>query len=115
MILPHKIFDWEAGAGAHVLVDVADELVAQNEKWGEQNHPDYAHDPLFRHMDGSRVKERVEGAVQRGKLSWSHILLEEVAEALDEALWGNETELRNELVQVAAVAAQWVLAIDRRG
>ncbi len=44
--------------------------------------------------------------------NWRDILLEEVFEALAEE---EPKELRKELVQVAAVAAQWVEAIDRRG
>ncbi|HYF53037.1 MAG TPA: hypothetical protein VEA41_02135 [Salinarimonas sp.] len=44
-------------------------------------------------------------------MTYSQILAEEVAEALAES---DPMLLRAELVQVAAVAVQWVEAIDRR-
>ena len=49
-------------------------------------------------------------AFAEGRGTWRHILQEEVAEAYAEtgALLGVE------LVQVAAVAAQWAAAIERR-
>lgn len=43
--------------------------------------------------------------------AWRHILDEEVAEALAET---DPERLRAELVQVAAVAVQWIEALDRR-
>jgi hypothetical protein len=49
--------------------------------------------------------------VENGDLTWDGILLEEVYEALAEA---DPVKLREELVQVAAVAASWVVALDRR-
>ncbi|TIH26025.1 NUDIX hydrolase, partial [Subtercola vilae] len=42
---------------------------------------------------------------------WQDILLEEVFEAFAES---DTSKLRTELIQVAAVAQQWVEAIDRR-
>ncbi len=44
-------------------------------------------------------------------VNWKTILLEEVAEAFAE---NDPATLRRELVQVAAVAAAWIEAIDRR-
>jgi len=46
-----------------------------------------------------------------GRVSWADILLEEVFEALAE---DDPAALRVELIQVAAVAVQWVEAIDRK-
>jgi hypothetical protein len=77
------------------LLDVAQERTKQNVKWGQQNHDD---------------------------LMWTAILGEEVGEACQEVLtevWGKENggghgDLREELVQVAAVAVAWIEAIDRR-
>jgi hypothetical protein len=51
-------------------------------------------------------------AVREGTLTWTHILEEEVCEALAET---DQERLREELVQVAAVACAWVECIDRRG
>jgi hypothetical protein len=53
---------------------------------------------------------------------WNAILSEEVGESAQEVLtleWGEEAggghgNLREELVQVAAVAVAWIEAIDRR-
>lgn len=50
-------------------------------------------------------------AAEHGGLTWRHILAEEMFEALAES---DPAKLRAELVQVAAVAVQWVEAIDRR-
>jgi hypothetical protein len=81
-----------------VLGEVAAERDRQDAKWGEQNH-----------VDGD----------------WSLVLAEEYGEACKEALGvrfspdavrrgDHEFALREELLQVAAVAVAWVEAIDRR-
>jgi malonyl CoA-acyl carrier protein transacylase len=44
-------------------------------------------------------------------VTWEHILTEEHYEAMAEE---DPTRLREELIQVAAVAVAWVEAIDRR-
>lgn len=51
-------------------------------------------------------------AFRVGKGTWRHILQEEVAEAFAEL---DPAPLREELIQVAAVAVAWIEAIDRRG
>ena len=75
------------------------ERARQDAKWGEQNHDDF---------------------------TWMAILAEEVGEVAKAALHHNGDEpgvtaseatlshLREELVQVAAVAVAWLEAIDRR-
>lgn len=84
-----------------VSSEVTEERIRQDKKWGEQNHND------------SR---------------WSHILGEEYGEAMegvnvltfdpDTVMWDERTStinhLREELIQVAAVAVAWVECIDRR-
>lgn len=93
-----------------VLAEVYDERVAQETKWGEQNHPDGTGLPEDRqHADMAR--HLCEVAFASGNGSWRHILAEEVCEAFAES---DPARLREELVQVAAVAAAWVEAIDRR-
>lgn len=104
-----------------VLDEVAVERLNQNRKWGEQNHHDGV---VFLRTRVSRMAYGIESGEyfkrkcarhnEDGDLSWSHVLLEEVAEAMDEAAANRIPELRAELVQVAAVAAAWVEAIDRR-
>lgn len=75
-----------------VLEDVEKERIAQDKKWGEQNHDDFI---------------------------WSAILGEEVGEvckaSLHDRFGGKEAGgQREELLQVAAVAIAWVECIDRR-
>ncbi|MGN6484740.1 MAG: MazG-like family protein [Thermomicrobiales bacterium] len=73
-----------------VLEDVAFERMRQDERWGEQNHEDFV---------------------------WGAILGEEVGEvsrAMLEDRFGAGGNLRDELVQVAAVAIAWIECIDRR-
>lgn len=117
-----------AGDEKSVYGEVRCERARQDEKWGEQNHPDA--DPvllerpggvtaqrLAEHHEvptGTRGRQLCETAASRGETSFMGILVEEVGEAMDEIAVGNEDALREELVQVAAVAVQWVEAIDRR-
>lgn len=92
-----------------VLNDVWTERRRQDAKWGEQNHPDGTSEMWQPEAD--LMRRECEEAAQGGQLSWKHILLEEVAEAIAEE---DVTKLREELIQVAAVAVAWVEAIDRR-
>lgn len=90
--------------GMEVLV----ERERQDDKWGEQNHPngtgeDYAD-------EASVARTRCDRATWNKELTWDLILLEEVYEALAES---DPAPLRAELVQVAAVAQAWVEKIDR--
>ncbi len=115
-----------------VIDEILAERVRQTEKWGEQSHPDgsgrvqrHLADYVFtRGAWGTSsvanatalqlslmAKEVTDTAAKNGQVTWTDILLEEVFEALAE---DDPARLRAELVQVAAVAAQWVEAIDRR-
>lgn len=99
---------------ARVLAEVRDERERQHAKWGEQNPPDgtgpQRRQDIFA-LDPDLAKGRCAVAFQEGRGTWAHILAEEVAEALVES---DPAKLRAELVQVAAVAVQWIEAIDRR-
>ena len=85
----------EYDAHTKVLGEVTRERLAQEEKWGQQNHADF---------------------------KWMAILGEEYGEACEAALKSSiETasasyriQLRTELLQVAAVAIAHIEAIDRR-
>lgn len=93
-----------------VLGEVAVERARQDEKWGEQNHPDGTG------RGGSRdradlTREVCQRAAREGTCTWKLILDEEVAEAMAEL---EPQRLRAELIQVAAVAVAWAEAIDRR-
>lgn len=100
-----------------VLLLVKEERERQDAKWGEQNHPDWTPNPLGVNpvIDPARHAKGVcDEKFKAGQGSYSDILLEEVAEAHDEAKAGNVDALYTELVQVAAVAVEWIEAIDRR-
>lgn len=112
----------ESGHQARVLCDVAEERARQREKHGDQRHlPDGTAPMRWSIAFGSNVSIareerdilqrncRVAAAAQR--VTFRDILLEEVAEAFAE---DDPEKLRAELVQVAAVAVQWVEAIDAR-
>jgi hypothetical protein len=103
-----------------ILSEVADERDRQDAKWGEQNHADGT-GPDVRWVIGQNrpawiaadaIRKWCDAAHQRGDGSWLNILHEEVAEAFAAP---DTAALRAELIQVAAVAAAWVEAIDRRG
>ncbi|MFB7278089.1 hypothetical protein ACFCZV_13355 [Streptomyces hydrogenans] len=97
--------------GLSRFVDALDtERQAQLAKWGEQKHPDGTG------PDNANARELADGYRAHNDhdpadKTWQTILLEEVYEALAES---DLTQLRAELVQVAAVAAAWVRDIDTR-
>jgi len=93
-----------------VLEDIKKEVDRQEAKWGEQNHPDGTSKEKFAWMM-DLAKMNCNMLHQKGTLSWAAVLFEEFYEALAEE---KNSELRLELVQVAAVAASWIKAIDRR-
>jgi hypothetical protein len=99
---------------AHVIAatlrEVAVERVRQNARWGEQNHPDGTGGEREIHR-ALAAKADCDAAFRHGGGTWRYILAEEVAEAFAES---DPAALRAELLQIAAVAAAWVEAIDRR-
>lgn len=113
--------------GQRVLNDIRAERDAQDEKWGEQNHPDF--DQVLLTREGGCTPERMaeeyevptetrgrnlcELAFSRGEGTWAHIAVEELAEAIGTCNEPPE-RLREELIQTAAVLVAWVEAIDRR-
>lgn len=111
-----------------VLAEVAAERERQNTKWGEQNHPNGtgpkttpmaeivrgpANAIVNRHYAFGlmyQAKSATDAHAAAGTVTYADILLEEVFEALAES---DPVKLRTELIQCAAVATQWVEAIDR--
>jgi hypothetical protein len=92
-----------------IATEVLAERGRQDAKWGEQDHPDgtcIEQSPI-----AEAAKRMTDEAARLGRVSWSNILVEEVWEALTEV---DPQLLRTELIQVAAVAQQWIEAIDRR-
>ena len=116
---------WRVRAAVALAGEVVSERARQVTKWGQQDHPDacptllgrpvVSHQRLAEGVEiptADRAKFITETAARQGRLHWSAILVEEVAEAVDAI--GHDAELRAELIQVAAVALAWVEAIDRR-
>lgn len=97
------------GSLARALADVAAEREAQDRRWGVQEFPDGT-GPGFT-ARAEEAKQTCATAWSRGELTWRHILTEEFYEALAES---DPRNLRNELVQTAAVALKWVQSLDRR-
>lgn len=92
------------------LVDaILGERGAQDDKWGEQNHPNGTGGPGMRELaDAQRLM--TEAAFKAGKGTWRHILGEEVREAFAES---DPTKLSDELIQCAAVCVAWAESILR--
>lgn len=98
------------------LAETEAELKRQDERWGQQDHPDWggAVSKVFPAIYAGilvNIRHREEAHRDSGDLGWDDILLEEVYEALSEL---DDDRRCEELVQVAAVALQWVAAIRRR-
>ena len=90
--------------------EVLSERDRQDARFGEQNHPDGTGSA----SDGKRAdaaRALCDSSTKHGSLTWKEVLDEEVREAFAES---DPPRLREELIQVAAVAAAWAEAIDRR-
>lgn len=98
------------GPDARILAEVQAERERQDARWGEQNHPNGT-GALSCVLERDKARQGCENAFQRGDGTWMHVLIEEVFEAFAEE---DPAKLRAELVQVAAVATNWIGAIDRR-
>ena len=99
-----------------VLAEVVAERVRQQRKWGEQNHPDGTGPGTLGILclcgrDVGEAQDLCVRSFREGRGTYAHILWEEVAEALAVS---DAARLREELLQVAAVAVAWVECIDRR-
>jgi hypothetical protein len=87
--------------------EVIDERVAQDAKWGIQNHANGTGNRFFTWLM-NWAKRRCD----RGNpVKWEKILTEEVCESYAES---DPVRLREELIQSAAVIVNWVGAIDRK-
>lgn len=93
-----------------VIYQVEDEVENQRSQWGEQNHPDGTGTEEMKYA-AAIAKANCASGVRAGDLTWFDILTEEVLEAFAET---DPDRIREELIQVAAVAVTWAEAIDRR-
>lgn len=108
-----------------ILEEIARERRRQDEKWGIQSHPSF--DCLMTHRRDNSVEEclargygiptpstardNCEYAANTGRLSWLHIVVEEISETLEAK---NDSELRIELIQAAAVLVAWAEDLDSK-
>jgi hypothetical protein len=107
-----------------VLTEVAAERARQEQKWGQQNHVDWTRTTATSDLAGvwpggvgphfKWITDYKAAGKEGHALGYFDILMEEVGEAHDEAREGNVSALREEVIQVAAVAVAWVECIDRR-
>lgn len=109
-----------------ILEEITAERKRQNDKWGEQNHPDFDPDYAiawsragkswnrssyyFSCIDGEQ-QAHMSHLDEEGRMNWGDILKEELVEAYEA---DNTPDRRKELIQCAAVITQWIEAIDRR-
>lgn len=109
-----QLADEQAKVEAYADI-IAEEMRRQLDKWGIQNHPSYTSHSMaqFLGRQADQMREICENKHNIGRLSWTDILLEEVGEAMQEAVNGDIAKLRAELIQVAAVCGSWIASIDR--
>jgi hypothetical protein len=122
-IKANEAFDQHIAA---IVNSVVAERLTQNIKWGLQRHPTL--NPVsnqLKQLPGvqtvqfglptvEHARKDCDLAESRGELTWTHIAVEELAEAVEAAVLHGETstELREELVQLAAVVFAWIESVD---
>jgi hypothetical protein len=100
-----------------ILTEIGRERGAQDAKWGAPKNVSNGTGPdgsLLGYSFGELrdgMQSAVDNMAARHESTMAAVLLEEVFEALAE---DDELRLREELIQVAAVAAKWVQIIDAR-
>jgi hypothetical protein len=99
------------GPSGGIVDAVWEERERQLRRWGLQERPSGTDANEWAQADIDAHAE-YEAALAGGRLTWVHILREEVFEAFAEE---DPDKLRAELVQVMAVAASWIQDLDRRG
>ena len=85
----------EYDAHTIVLHEVTRERLAQEEKWGQQNHGDFKWMTILGEEYGKACEAALKSSIETANASY-------------------RLQLRTELVQVAAVAVAHIEAIDRR-
>lgn len=102
-----------------VLREVDTERNLQDAAWGEQNHANGTGGDEVDDIDGDLKPWAVQADLAKrmceyhrgnGRMTYLDVLREEVYEAFAES---DEVKLRDELLQVAAVAVLWVEKLDR--
>lgn len=93
-----------------ILTEVVEEIRRAGDKFGPQTDlPDGTRNEWI--ASANRARHYCQRAFEKGEGTWRLVLEEEVCEAFGET---DPARLREELLQVAAVALRWVNAIDER-
>jgi len=100
------------GGTIGVLRDVAAERQRAEAKFPDQHLPDGTGGQAFTIAAG-RFRAECQAADAAGTVTWRHVVLEEVYEAIAEPP-ARPDKLRAELVQVGAMVVRWIEDIDRR-
>lgn len=93
-----------------LAAEILAERHRQLAKFGDQRHPDGTSGHNFK-READAARRSCQRAARNETVTWFHILREEFWEAMAET---DQTKLRAELVQCAAVIAAWISDIDRR-
>ena len=103
-----------------IINEIIQERKRQDEKWGEQNHP--FTDPILKGRESMRLCEEYEIPTEgrakqltninsrRGSVTWGHIIVEELSEAISAQ---DSIKIREELVQLAAVCIAAIESLER--
>ena len=105
-----------------ILHEVRLERQSQDLKWGTQTHPSV--DLILQEQGRTgqrmceeyelpsedRAKQMCDIHSERGDLTWAHIAVEEMSEVVAAK---DDSQRREELVQLAAIVVAWIESIDR--
>lgn len=100
----------DRAATTAVVLDILAERERQEAKWGPQSWPFGTGGDFFVKM-AKYARQECDEESTMGRTTWQLILTEEFFEAMAET---DPVSLREELIQVAAVAVQIVEDIDRK-
>jgi hypothetical protein len=105
-----------------IYTEIIEERQKQDIKWGQQNHPIVSHLdtysnglPILSDYDicnEERAKFLCNWNAQMGSLTWGHIIIEELVEAMSAK---TKEEMRTELIQCAAVIIAMIESLERNG
>lgn len=106
-----------------IFYEIKAERERQDLKWGEQNHPilnedlmviPVVHTSLYYGIPTEEAaKRKCDQRAKEGRVTFMDILVEEVSEV---ASSGKDIQaMREELIQVAAVAVAMIQSLDRNG
>lgn len=94
----------------YIFNEILQERKRQDNKWGEQNHPIVNKSVLNSFMHESVAKDWCDNATKNKELTWGHIIIEEISEAMHAK---TIEDMRTELVQCAAVLVAMIESLDR--